>query len=167
MTIAVTWERNWSTSNPAVAVYLRYATAQRRKGRNQTAETMVAWDATHGKKILPWNDAEAAAEHRLALARQFLNQFSAIVNGVRFSVFTAVPREVVTDVDGRVHAAESEELKEYFTAKQIHASPPHRQLVIQGLTGQMKTIAKKLKIWNLTGVEWAEIVQELEKVVLG
>jgi hypothetical protein len=65
------WTRNWSTKNPKVRAYVKFATAQRARGKIPIAATMVEWDRTHGKTLLPWDDAEAAAEHRLHLARLF------------------------------------------------------------------------------------------------
>jgi len=144
-------KQNWSLNADSVQAALRFIKRRGKKGI--TPELIVEWDRTHGKRLFPWNDAKAAEDHRLHLARVFLNSFGGIFDRMRIKKFKKVPGNEET---GRATAA-------YLDTNTISKDTKLREWAIGDLTRRIIKMTSELRFWKLTVVERTSILRQLEE----
>lgn len=133
------------------ALHVRRAVKFMRSRPNFTAQDLVEWDFTHGKKLFTWDDEKAAEEHRLYEARLFANRFRAMFDGMRVRAFIAVPVEV----------EEGKKERAYYSADTISRNQNLRVIVVEDLKKRIMKLMSELKLWNLSATEREALIEEL------
>ena len=141
----------WRTSAPHVRKALAFV---KRKG-SVTAEELVQWDGSHGRKLFDWDDPAAAEEWRRQQARCFLNRFRRVFEGMRVRAYIHIHE----DTDAGIEASE------YVNIESITQHPGMRAQVIADITGRMRMLARELKLWKLSHQEQAELFQRLAEAM--
>lgn len=141
----------WRMSAPAVRKVLAFV---RKKG-SVTAEDLVAWDRDHGRHLFEWDDPAAAEEFRRCQARNFLNRFRAVFEGMRIRAFIHVHEDAEAGI----------EYSAYETIETITQHPGMRAQVIDDITRRMQNLARELQLWKLTDSEQAALFQRLAEAM--
>lgn len=120
-----------------------------------TAEQLVEWDATHGRRLFTWDDEEAASEWRLQEARFFLNRFRRQFEGMRVRAFIHVREDAEAGIDRDA----------YYTVETISNHTGMRDQVVADISGRMTRLAGELKLWRLTIDERAALFARLAQAM--
>src|SRR5882762_5970533 len=104
-----------------------------RSNDGATTGDLVEWDDRHGRKLFEWNDAKGAAENRLDQARKFFNRFRLKIGEYRIREFANV-----RTATGR----------RYIPIEKVNAQPELREMIVEGLTNRMRSIAMELRFWE-------------------
>ena len=116
-----------------------------------TADQLVEWDDSHGRRLFVWNNTEAAERWRLHQARVFMNSFRAQFEGMR--------------VRAIIHIGEDEEQGidrgGYYAIETISAHQGMRDQVVGDISRRMAVLASELKMWRLTEPERADLFERL------
>lgn len=144
-------ETRWGLDVPQVRKALKFI----RASRAITADQLVKWDATHGRRLFTWTDPKAAELYRLHEARLFLNRFRAHFEGMRVRAF--------------IHIREDEErgIEEdaYFTVEAISADLGMREQVVEDITRRMASLAGELRMWKLVAEEREKLFAKLREAM--
>ena len=122
-----------------------------------TAEQLVEWDATHGRRLFTWDNADAADSYRIHEARLFLNSFRAKFDGMRVRAFTHVQEDETAGI----------EKSAYYTVETISKHPGMRAQVVSDITRRMAMLASELKMWKLSDTEREALFERLRKELEG
>ena len=122
-----------------------------------TAEQLVEWDATHGRRLFTWDNAEAADSYRIHEARLFLNSFRAKFDGMRVRAFTHVQEDKDQGIDKSA----------YYTVEVISKHSGMRAQVVSDITRRMAVLASELKMWKLSEAERADLFRRLREAIEG
>ena len=141
---------SWSLKSPAVQRAVNYI---EKKGGRVTAEELVAYDATHGRRLFNWTEALAAHEWRLQQARSFLNSFRSVVDGMRVRGYINIPAMEDT----------GQERREYVTTDVISTTPQLRKWVIENCTKRAASVLSELKMWRLSEGERRAVLKQLRQ----
>ena len=143
----------WGTDSLFVRKALKFIKA---KGA-VTAEQLVEWDATHGRRLFTWNNAEAAESYRVHEARLFLNSFRAKFDGMRVRAFTHVQEDETQGIDKTA----------YYSVEAISKHPGMRAQVVSDITRRMAMLASELAMWKLSEKEREALFQRLREEMEG
>jgi len=146
-------QQTWSLNADHVQDVLRFI--RRRGAKGVTADELVTWDATHGKRLFCWDEAKAAHEWRVQQARVFLNSFRGVFNRMRVRKFQFVPGGEET---GRADGA-------YLDTETISQDAKLREWAIGDLTRRLKSTASELRFWKLTEEERLTIMRQLDEAL--
>ena len=119
-----------------------------------TADMLVEWDRTHGRKLFTWDNEDAAEEYRKHEARLFLNRFRARFDGLRVRAF------IHCDEDEAQGIADG-----YYSVETISAHPGMRDQILADITTRMASLAAELKMWQLTNVEQQALFARLAEAM--
>lgn len=144
-------KETWEHHAPEVRKALKWVRS--RKGK-VTTEELVDWDATHGRHLFTWNDAEAGEHWRKLEARQFFTRFRAMFDGMRVRAFYNLPTK------------EDPAQRAYFPVEEIAGDPDLRGAVIGTLTRKLAALASELRMWKLSPDEQADLFERL-RVAMG
>lgn len=132
-------QSHWGINAPQVRKALKFI---KNKGA-VTAEQLVEWDATHGRRLFTWEEDKAATEWRLQEARFFLNRFRAQFEGMRVRAFIHVREDAEQGIDRDA----------YYTVETIAKHAGMRAQVLANISARMIGLASETKMWKLTDVE--------------
>ena len=141
----------WTRTAPHVKKALQFIQSMARRQKGVTAEELVRWDFTHGKRLFNWSDPSAAHEWRVQQARVFLNTFQRMFENTRVRLVANMPADVEV---GRPRA--------YFHAETISKDPRMREQIIESIAERMANLAKQLRMWKLTAAERTGLIRRLE-----
>lgn len=139
----------WGTASPHVQRALAFIN----KRGAITAEELVEWDRTHGRRLFTWDDEQAASFARLHEARLFLNRWRGQFENMLLKKFTHVRKDEEADI----------ETSAYFTSETISNHPGMRAQVIADIVKRGKRLASQLKFWKLSDAERDERAGALER----
>jgi len=149
--ISTPTDSTWRASAPHVRKALAFL---KRKG-SVTADELVAWDNTHGRRLFEWNDPEAAEDWRRHQARLFLNSFRAVFDGMRVRGYIHIRKDEATDIKA----------SGYVNVDTITQHQGMRAQVVDDITRRMKMLASELKMWRLTPTERAVLFAQLAEAM--
>ena len=138
---------SWSPTVPAVREAMKFI---KRRGGQIDPEELVAWDASHGRRLFNWSDAHAAVAWRVHQARMFLNSFRSIIDGLRVRAYVNVPATEDTE-------------RSYYAVERISETPILRTRVIEDIVRRMASLASELKLWKLSAEEREAVFVILRK----
>lgn len=141
----------WSGSSPHVRKALAFIKAR----RTVTAEDLVAWDATHGRRLFDWDQPHAAEEWRRQQARAFMNRFRAQFENMRVKAFIHIRADIETGIDESA----------YVVIEDISQHEGMRQQVINDIIGRMKRLASELRLWRLSEAERTQVLRRLAEAM--
>ena len=118
----------WGLNTPHIRRVLKYIKS---KGA-VTAEQLVEWDASHGRRLFTWDEPTAAAEWRLYEARLFLNRFRAKWDGMRVRAFIHIREDEEHGIDRDA----------YYSVEAISQNTSMRAQVVGEITKRMANLAE-------------------------
>lgn len=146
-------QTTWKVSAP----HVRKALAFIKKRGAVNADDLVAWDRDHGRRLFNWDDPAAAEEWRRQQARNFLNHFRTMFEGMRIRAHIHIHEDAEADIQQSA----------YFGVEAITQHAGMRAQVIDDIQRRMKMLASELKLWKLTPQEQAELFQRLSEAMTG
>lgn len=144
---------SWSASAP----HVRKAIAFIKRRGTVSADELVEFDRTHGRRLFDWNDPAAAEDWRKHQARLFLNSFRAKFEGMRVRAFVHIHE----DADAAIESAG------YVSVETIAQHPGMRAQVMADIVKRMKTLASELKMWKLSDDEQRSLFTQLADAMRG
>ena len=116
-----------------------------------TAEQLVEWDASHGRRLFDWNNAEAGKQWRVHQARLFMNSFRAQFEGMRVRAIIHVDEDEEQGIDRGG----------YYPVEAISEHQGMRDQVVGDISRRMTVLASELKMWRLSEPERTALFERL------
>lgn len=142
----------WRSRSPHVRKALTHI---KKRGGIITAEELVEWDRTHGRRLFKWDDASAAEQYRLYEARLFLNSFRTMFEKMRVRGFIHIREDSQADI----------EKDAYVSVETITQHQGMRQQVISDIVRRIEMLASELRMWKLTPQERQQFFERLAKAL--
>ena len=120
-----------------------------------TAEQLVEWDASHGRRLFTWEEERAATEWRLQEARLFLNRFRAMFDGMRVRAFIHIREDAEAGIDRDA----------YYTVETIAKHEGMRAQVLADISRRMVGLASETKMWKLDTTEQDQLFDRLREAM--
>lgn len=145
----------WGRNSKAVRELTHWMNGHEERGEAVTAEMIVQWDLSHGRRLFTWSNDTAATQYRLHEARLLMNTMRHKINNMRVRSYMAV----------RVESETGKTKRAYVSSQTVSLNEGLREQVLADLTKRMKSLASELRLWKLTERERQRILDELREAI--